>query len=56
MAGEELAHLVGLLQGLRFVFSAFEAKETKVPAECSLLSSIQAVRELIDEKRLRHLY
>ena len=40
----------------RRLFSAVEAKETKVPSECSLLSSIQCVRELIDEKRLRRLY
>ena len=38
------------------VFSAVEAKETKVPAGCSLLSPIQCVRELIDEQRLSKLY
>ena len=33
-----------------------QAKETKVPAECSLLSSVQCIRELVDEQRLKMLY
>ena len=38
------------------VYAAVEAKETKIPAESSLLSSIQSVRELLDLKRLRKLH
>ena len=40
----------------RGVHSAIEAKETKTPAESSLLSSVQSVRELLDLKRLRALH
>ncbi len=36
--------------------SAVEAKETKTPAEASLLTSVQSVRELLDLKRLRALH
>ena len=38
------------------VYTAVEAKETKVPSESSLLSSIQAARKLFDMKRLRRLH
>ena len=38
------------------VFTAIEAKETKVPSESSLLSSVQAARELLDMNRLRALH
>ena len=38
------------------VFSAVEAKETKTPAEASLLSSVQCMRELLDNKRLRRMW
>ena len=40
----------------RSVYTAIENKDTKVPLECSLLPSIQSVRELIDEHRLRRFY
>ena len=38
------------------VYSAIEAKDTKVPSESSLLSSVQCGRELLDNKRLRALH
>ena len=38
------------------VFTSIENDDTKVPAESSLLSSVQAVREALVEKRLRTLY
>ena len=40
----------------RGVHSAIEAKETKTPAESSLLTSVQSVRELLDLKRLQALH
>ena len=38
------------------VFTSIENGDTKVPAESSLLSAVQAVREALEEKRLRTLY
>ena len=38
------------------VFTSIENEDTKIPAESSLLSSVQAVRGALMEKRLRTLY
>ena len=38
------------------VYTSIENEDTKIPAESSLLTSVQAVREALVEKRLTTLY